>query len=138
VLCLIDGVFGRVELNTHDLLLIHQSSCQPAWPRMGRAPSHLGGAPSSGGGAPGVLLGPRGFLLGAPSSELGECPRMGRARVRELGVCLKLLGLCPKTTGARALELGACRELARGRGFAVGRLSQAAGCRAGACHTSRG
>ena len=73
---------------------------------LGGAPSHLGGARSSEGGAPSVLLGARGFLLGWPSSELGECTSMGRERVRELGVCLKLLGSCPEKTGAWVKELG--------------------------------
>jgi len=65
---------------------------------LGGAPSYLGDAPSSERGGPGVLLGQRGFLLGAWGQELGDRPFLGRERVPELGVCLKLLGSCPKIT----------------------------------------
>ena len=44
------------------------------------------------------------FLVGAPSQELGDCPFLGRSRVRELGACPKSLGACPKKPGARVAE----------------------------------
>jgi len=108
------------------------------WLVAGRAPSYLGGARSFFGGAwrcegggPSVLLGEPStwggtpsVLLGASGSELGECTSLGRWRVRELGVCLKLLGSCPKKTGAPGSELGRCRKTRQRSGSTASALGR--------------